>query len=262
MITVGEWMPPRVLKVDGENIEDISAEYIPENLHGLWQSITTFDLDNDGQKEIILGNFGQNTKFKASKEAPLRLYYADFDDNGQTESMVCLNRNGKYYPINTFDELAQQMPMLKKKFNAYKDFAGKPMEEIFESTALSKAEILEVHSTATGYLKLENKEWKFYALDDYFQLSPITAFAHLDLTGDGNNELLFGGNYFGLKPFHGRLGSFSGGALTPNGKILDDKKTGLNFFNKAVVNFATLNFKDHQFLIVVYNDKPIEIYKL
>ncbi len=262
IITVGEWMPPRVLKVDGENIEDISVEFIPENLHGLWQSITTFDLDNDGQKEIILGNFGQNTKFKASKEAPLRLYYADFDDNGQTESMVCLNRNGKYYPINTFDELAQQMPMLKKKFNAYKDFAGQPMEDIFESSSLSKAEILEVHSTATGYLKLENKEWKFHALDDYFQLSPITNFVHLDLTGNGKKELLFGGNYFGLKPFHGRLGSFSGGALTQNGRILDDNKTGLNFFNKAVVNFATLNFKDHQFLIVVYNDKPIEIYKL
>jgi hypothetical protein len=262
IITVGEWMPPKVLKVNQTKVEDVSAEYIPENLNGLWQSISRFDLDADGQEEIILGNFGENTKFKASAEAPLRLYYADFDDNGQTESIVCLNRNGKYYPINTFDELAQQMPMLKKKFNAYKDFAGKTIDEIFETSAIKKADILEVHQTASGYLKFENQKWQFHKLDDYFQLSPITAFQHVDLTGDGQDELLFGGNYFGLKPFHGRLGSFSGGALTRDGKVLDDKSIGINFFNKAVVNFAVLNFKKENYLIVVFNDKPIEIYKL
>jgi hypothetical protein len=262
IIAVGEWMPPRVLSVSNGNIQDVSQEFIPEHLNGLWQSITTFDVDADGQDEIILGNFGLNNKFKCSADAALRMYYADFDLNGQTESIVCLNRDGKYYPINTFDELAQQMPMLKKKFNAYKDFAGKPIEDIFDSSVLDKADVLEAHTTQTGYLKRIDGKWTFKPLEDDFQLSPITAFQHVDLTGDGNDELLFGGNYFGLKPFHGRLASFSGAALTKDGKILDDKALGINFFNKAVVNFELLNFKEQQYLIVVFNDKPIEIYKL
>lgn len=262
IITVGEWMPPRVLTVDENKVKDITSDFIPKNLNGLWQSITTFDLDADGEQEIILGNFGANTKFKASEKQPLRMYYADFDKNGQTESIVCLNRDGQYYPINTFDELAQQMPSLKKKFNSYKAFAGKSIDEIFNEEQLNKAEILEVHTTASGYLKYESDKWYFHPLDDYFQISPLTTFKEIDLNKNGQKELLIGGNYFGLKPFHGRLGSFSGGALTQNGKILDDNILGVNFFNKAVVNFAVIKFNQQRYLIVVYNNQPIEIYKL
>jgi hypothetical protein len=262
IITVGEWMSPKVLSIKEEHINDITDEILPKNLNGLWQSIAAFDLDMDGEEEIILGNFGTNTKFKASVENPLRLYYFDFDGNGQTESIVCISKNGKYYPINSFDELAKQMPSIKKKFNAYKDFAGKSMSEIFDKEQLQKADIHEVHTTASGYLKHEQGKWNFHTLDDYFQVAPITALKAIDLNGNGEEELLFGGNYFGVKPYHGRFGSFAGGALTQTGTILKAEELGVNFFNKAVVGFEILNFKNKTYLMVVYNNEAIEIYKL
>ncbi|MGX1023900.1 VCBS repeat-containing protein [Psychroflexus sp. MBR-150] len=262
IITAGEWMPPKILKIKNEQIKDISKEFLPQNLNGLWQSIALFDIENDGQQEIVLGNFGTNTKFKASDEKPLRLYYADFDNNGQTESIVCINTNGKYYPINSFDELSQQMPSLKKKFNSYKAFAGKSIDEIFNKTQLDKAEILKVHTTASGYLKLENKKWVFHPLDDYFQVAPITALKPIDLNNNGQNELLIGGNYFGVKPYHGRFGSFAGGALSQNGQWLTAEDIGVNFYNKAVVNFNILNYKMEKYLMVTYNNDAIELYKL
>lgn len=262
IITVGEWMSPRVLDVNNDDIKDVSDEILPKNINGLWQSMATFDLDHDGQQEIILGNFGTNTKFKATIDKPLRLYYYDFDANGQTESIVCIFKNGKYYPINSFDELAEQMPYLKKKFNAYKDFAGKSISEIFDDDKLEKAEILDVHTTASGYLKYEDDKWKFYTFDDYFQVSPITALKAIDLNGNGQNELLFGGNYFGVKPYHGRFGSFAGGALTQSGKILKAEDIGINFYNKAVVGFEVLNFQNKKYLMVIYNNEAVQFYKL
>jgi len=36
----------------------------------------------------------------------------------------------------------------------------------------------------------------------------------------------------------------------------------VNFFNKAVVGFEILNFKNKTYLMVVYNNEAIEIYKL
>ncbi len=262
IITVGEWMPPKILSVKDNEIKDISEEFLPQNLNGLWQSIALYDIENDGQQEIVLGNFGTNTKFKASSEKALRLYYADFDDNDQTESVVCINKNGKYYPINSFDELSQQMPSLKKKFNSYKAFAGKSIDEIFDEKKLDKAEISEVHTTASGYLKLENEKWVFYPLDNYFQLAPITALKQIDLNNNGQNELLIGGNYFGVKPYHGRFGSFAGGALSQNGQWLSAEDIGVNFYNKAVVNFNILNYKMEKYLMVTYNNDSIELYKL
>jgi len=262
IITVGEWMAPKVLSVNNDQIKDISEEFIPKNLNGLWQSLALFDFENDGQQEIVLGNFGTNTKFKASHNKPLRLYYADFDNNGQTESMVCIKKKGKYYPINSFDELAQQMPSLKKKFNSYKAFAGQSIDDIFEQQQLDKSEILEVHNTASGYLKFENDKWQFHPLDDYFQVAPITALMPIDLNKNGLKELVIGGNYFGVKPYHGRFGSFAGGALTQNGQKLTAEEIGVNFYNKAVVNFNLLNFKMEEYLMVTYNDDTLELYKL
>jgi len=262
IIAVGEWMPPKVLRIEGEKLEDVSDKYIPEALNGLWQSLSLFDLDNDGIQEIILGNFGTNTKFKASQDSPLRLYYADFDSNGQTESIVCVKKEGSYFPTQSFDELSQQMPSLKRKFNTYKDFAGKSITEIFASENLDQAKILEVHTTASGYLKFKDDQWNFHQLSDYFQVAPVTALLEVDLNKDNQNELLFGGNYFGVKPYQGRFGSFSGGALTKEGKILSAENIGVNFYDKAVVNFEIFNFKDDAYLMVVFNDDAVEFYKL
>ncbi|RRO13871.1 VCBS repeat-containing protein [Flavobacteriaceae bacterium 14752] len=262
IITVGEWMSPKILSVKDREIKDISEKFIPKNLNGLWQSLALFDFENDGQKEIVLGNFGTNTKFKASHNKPLQLYYADFDNNGQTESIVCINKNGKYYPINSFDELAQQMPSLKKKFNSYKAFAGQSIDEIFNKKQLDKAKILQVHTSASGYLKFEDEKWQFHPLDDYFQIAPITSMKPIDLNKNGVKELLIGGNYFGIKPYHGRFGSFAGGALQQNGQFLTAEDIGVNFFNKAVVNFDVLNFEKEKYLMVTYNNDAIELYKL
>ena len=59
-----------------------------ENLHGLWQSIIALDVDQDGDEDYLLGNWGTNTKFNASEEHPLRMYYKDFDANGSYETIV------------------------------------------------------------------------------------------------------------------------------------------------------------------------------
>ena len=40
------------------------------------------DLDNDGDKDYILGNLGENYKFKANPEKPFDIYCADFDNSG------------------------------------------------------------------------------------------------------------------------------------------------------------------------------------
>lgn len=262
LIVVGEWMPPKVLSVSNNQLKDISAQFIPKDLNGLWQSIKIFDLDNDGQAEIILGNFGENNKFRATAKQPLKLFHADFDNNGQYESIVCLNKNGKYYPMNSFDELHQQIPELRKKFNSYKAFAGKSMDEIFDKTTLNKATVLEVHNTASGYLKLENNQWVFHEFDSPLQVAPITSMVKLDVTQNGSNELLFGGNYFGLAPYHGRLASFNGVALTKTGEFIPAETLGLNFFNKAVVAMEVITIQNEKHLMVIYNNAPMEWYKI
>ena len=90
---------------------------------GLWQRIFPFDIDGDGDTDYLLGNWGTNSKFTASEENPLKMYFADFDANGSTETVLATAKNGTYYPLVGLDELGSQMVMLRKKYPQYRDFA-------------------------------------------------------------------------------------------------------------------------------------------
>ena len=218
LIVVGEWMSPKIFKNNSGTLEEI--DLINGELNGLWQSIDAFDIDNDGDMDFVLGNWGRNSKFKASAAYPLKMYYADFDDNGSTETVVALEKNGKYYPIEDLDGLAGQMISLKKKFTKYSDFAGRTVEEIIDRKELDKAQLFEVQELRSGYLLNEEGRFRFVPFQKELQMAPITAFLRYDFNGDGKDELLVGGNYFGVKPYHGRFGTFPGAVITDRNEVI------------------------------------------
>jgi hypothetical protein len=47
-----------------------------------------YDIDGDGDIDIVAGNLGLNSRLKASHAQPVRLYYNDFDDNGIKEQIM------------------------------------------------------------------------------------------------------------------------------------------------------------------------------
>ncbi|NOS93147.1 MAG: VCBS repeat-containing protein [Cyclobacteriaceae bacterium] len=260
LIVVGEWMEPKFLRNDkGKFVHD---EGLIHNLGGLWQSISPFDLDGDGIDEFVVGNWGLNSKYVASMDQPLRMYYNDFDNNGEKETIVSIAKNGKYYPLDGFDLLASQIPDLRKRYNTYRDFAGLPIEEVFTSTQLKSAILFEVHELGTGYLKNENGKYKFYRLPLKLQVAPIMAQIAYDFDRDGVEELLLGGNYFGLQPFHGRLGSFGGSILKRNGQVINGWDAGLDFINSSVRQMNVINLKEDKFLLVTINNGKAQLYKI
>ena len=260
LILVGEWMSPKFFKnTNGSFIEE---KLIDSKLNGLWQQIMPFDIDKDGDTDYLLGNWGTNNKFKASKDYPLKMYYADFDGNGSTETIVCNYKNGNYYPVLGLDELASQIVSLKKKFTTYKSFAGKPIEDIFEKSVLQNATVLEVHTLASGYLKNENNKFEFIPFKNELQVSPISAFLKYDFNGDKNQEVLAAGNYFGVIPFHGRFDSFPG-ALIYNETHIDLGSTiGLDFSQKAIKKLNIITLKGTSYLLTTINNGSAQVYKL
>src|SRR5436190_12949219 len=86
LVVVGEWMAPTFLANKQGSFE--KQEVVAGNLGGLWQTVAPFDIDHDGDTDYVLGNWGLNSKFRASAEAPLKMYYADFDQNGQSETII------------------------------------------------------------------------------------------------------------------------------------------------------------------------------
>ena len=260
LIVVGEWMTPTFFKNDGGNLRKV--EVGTNALNGLWQSIAPFDIDHDGDIDYLIGNWGTNSKFTASQNNPLKMFYADFDSNGQTETIISIVKDGNYYPLESIDELSGQLVSLRKKFTTYSDFAGKTIEEIIEKEALAKASKLVVTELRSGFLRNENGTFVFVPFNNELQVAPIMALLVHDFDQDGDKEALAAGNYFGVKPLHGRFDSFEGALINNENDVILGDKIGLDLTQKSVRHLDIITFNKQPYLLITINNETAQVYKL
>lgn len=261
LIIIGEWMAPKFFKNDGQNFV-LVQQFDEDTLQGLWQSIEAFDIDGDGDQDYLLGNWGSNSKFQANEDHPMKMFYGDFDKNGATETIVCTYKDGAYYPLDGLNELASQLVSLRKKFTSYTSFAGKSINEILTKEQLDDAKIVTVSTLKSGYLRNDNGTFSFVPFGFQLQTAPITSFLKFDFDNDNQDEVLVGGNYFGVKPFHGRLDSFSGALIKDASTIYMGNQLGLNFMFKSVRHLNIVHFNNEPHVLVTYNNEAAQIYKL
>lgn len=263
IIVVGEWMKPTFFANTKGKFKEVTETVLAGNQNGLWQAICAFDIDHDGDEDYLLGNWGLNSKFKASSEFPLKMYYDDFDKNWTYETIVALEKNGNYYPTMGLDELTEEFSgMLKKKFNSYKSFAGKTLEEIFDPKLLEKAALFEVHNLKSGYLRNDNGKFIFVPFSNKMQVSPITCFVKANFDGDSQEEVFAAGNYFGVTPYHSRFDGFSGALIKDTKTTILGNQIGIDLFQKAVRHLDILPFNGKNYLLVTINNQKAAVYEL
>lgn len=222
IIVVGEWMSPIVLK---NTKGKLSQSPQNDNLKGWYNTIEKADIDGDGDDDFILGNLGTNTQIRATENEPASLVYNDFDQNGTTDFFMNYYIQGKSYPAYSRDEVAEQMPILKKKFPDYKTFSEATMEQFFDGNVLEKANKKEI--TTLKALILENKKGELivHELPIQAQNAPVYAILAEDFNHDGKKDLLLMGNN---SKFRLRIGKV-------------DANTGVMLLNKGKFNFESLS---------------------
>ncbi len=204
LIVVGDWMPVTILKYQNSQFKKISE--LP-NSSGWWNCLTVADVNGDGKLDLLAGNYGLNSKIKADKDHPAKLYTDDFDNNGQTECIQAYYKtDGKLYPFNLRGDLVSQLPALKKNFLKFSDYAGKTIDQVFTPDQLKHAQTLSVKQTQTCiFLNDGNGNFTMQPLPVMAQLSPVFGILVTDLNDDGIADIFLGGNFYSLKPEVGRL---------------------------------------------------------
>jgi enediyne biosynthesis protein E4 len=204
LIIAGEWMPVRVFANRGDALEEITDSLGLAGTTGWWNALAAADVSGNGRLDLIGGNHGENSMFRASAEHPVRMWVGDFAQNGMVEQIVATPKGGEYYPVALRHDLVAEIPRLAEKYPDYASYAGQTVHEIFTGEELSNA--LELQATELRSMIFWNEgqgPLRGEPLPPRAQLSPVYAVHAHDLTGDGKAEMIMGGNLYHVKPQSG-----------------------------------------------------------
>jgi hypothetical protein len=266
LVLVGEWMPIRVFINKSGKYEDASSQYIHFESSGWWNRISAADMDGDGDADLVIGNCGLNTQFRVSEAQPMSIYYKDFDGNGSIDPIMCFYINGISYPVNSRDDLTEQLPGLKKKFLEYKAYADATITDVFTPDQLKDAGLLKASTMQSVYLENEGvKGFRLHQLPLQAQYSPVFGIVAEDFNHDGKKDLMLAGNNTWTRIRFGRYSANHGIMLLGDGKnnfsYLPQPQSGLNIRGN-VRSLKEINTGKSKAVIAGVNDEEAVFLKL
>ena len=259
LIAVGHWMPVSIFLISVTALELQNTDTL-KHTNGWWNTVQVNDFDKDGDFDIVVGNWGLNTRLQATPDEPIQLYTNDFDNNGKEESIVTHFYNGVETTFSTKEELTKQIPLINKKYLSFEAFAKADLNQIFSPQKLENAKKKECFELASSYLEnIGGLRFKKMSLPFSSQISSVNTIHVDDFNKDGFLDLLLAGNNYEISTQLGRLDASHGSVL------LNDR---LGFFKMAKnqnfdiagparsINKIKMNNKVH-YIIGINNKAPI-----
>jgi len=248
LLVAGEWMP-LILFIN--EINGFKKQAI-KNSSGWWQSVYTDDVDGDGNLDILGGNWGMNNKFTSGKNGPVKLYAADFDQNGRVDQLLSYTLQGKEYPFLAKDEVERQLPLLKKHYLLYSEYAGVPVKDVFYGWVDTIKPHIAERLVSVLYFGNGTGDFQIKELPLDLQKAPIFCFQKLQDI-NGAKAYIAGGNFYDVIPYEGRYDA------QPLAIFTIDKNKTITYIHQQNLSAVDAQIRDIKWISLSANTKTLAI---
>lgn len=265
LVVVGEWMKITVYFNNKGESFTARNDAFPTNTTGWWNTIQVVDVDQDGDLDLIVGNFGLNNPYQPSDSQPISLVFNDFDKNGSIDPLM------QYYIADTLafaysrDELIGQIPSLKKRFPDYETFAKASPSEFFTEDQIAGTDTLKAVMLGSAVF-LNDGKGNFTAkeLPIEAQFAPIHALLLIDINGDGHLDLLTGGNASNGRVSSGPSTANYGMIFLGDGQgafsLFDPRHSGIKI-KGDIRDINEFDTEQGQFILYTVNNQEVKVYQ-
>ncbi|MBR9922264.1 MAG: VCBS repeat-containing protein [Bacteroidetes bacterium] len=264
LITCGDWMQIRVFENDNNTFSEATESAGLSDSYGWWNCLTAADYDGDGDIDLVAGNHGLNSRFKADSEHPVQMYVNDFDRNGTAEQIITRYDEDQSLPFVLRHDLVAQMPHLKKKYLKYENYQGQTIEDIFSPEEMEGTIILKVTELASCvFLNQGDGTFQKQVLPMEAQFAPVYALLTGDYNADGNLDLLSAGNLYEAKPEVGKYDADYGLVLLGSDGGFSALRSAESGFRTsgAVRDLQRMKINGEERIVVVQNNMPLQLFK-
>ncbi len=269
LVVTGEWMSLLFFENRQGTLVKLEETGI-EWAKGWWKSIASSDLDNDGDIDYVVGNFGKNTFYKASEDRPMSIIAKDFDKNGSVDPFISfyvrdslgVKRNYLYHP---WEDVIKQFRALRKEFNSYSAYGSATTDQIFVNQDLTASLLKSVNWMETSWIEnLGAGKFKLHSLPAQAQWAPIYGISIFDVNQDGFDDLLLVGNDYGVEVNQGRMDALQGLVL------INDQSKSFSVQSLEKTNFIVpkdgksltqIQVGETPYLIASQNNDSLKVFK-
>lgn len=201
LVLACDWGPVRVFRNERGTFREITRELGLDEYLGWWNGVATADLNNNGRPDLIVGNWGLNSRYRPTPDNPRNLYYGDIDGDGLIDLIETI-----------YDPILQQevpdrglklvtfaLPWIREITPTYEAYGIASIQDLY-GDMLESTRKLQVNTLASMVFLNQGDRFEARPLPPKAQFAPAMGVAVGDFDGDGNDDVFLSQNFFAVAP--------------------------------------------------------------
>jgi hypothetical protein len=233
LMVVGEYMSIMVLTNQAGSFNNKSDEFGLTNTEGWWNSIHGADLDNDGDIDYVVGNYGLNSFFKPTKDRPVEIFANDFDNSGSIDPITTVYFQNESYVYHPRNLMIEQIPGFEGRFRTFEEYGTTPFNRSFTKEEIASSFHLKCKTLSSVILEQrKDSTFKIHYLPNEAQFAPVYGISIEDLNHDNLLDLVLVGNSYAEETLFGYYDASYGSVLLNEGDF------SFHFLENYDINFV------------------------